>query len=55
VATAAAGILLGHGHAGAIYNATGPVLVTGTGRAACMGMSDMYGPAHALKAHPACV
>jgi len=34
VAAAAAGILLGAGHAGAIYNATGPVAVTGAERAA---------------------
>lgn len=34
VAAAAAGILLGEGHAGAIYNATGPVAVTGAERAA---------------------
>lgn len=36
VAAAAAGILLGGGHAGAIYNATGPVAVTGVERAALM-------------------
>jgi NAD(P)H dehydrogenase (quinone) len=34
VAAAAAGILLGAGHAGAIYNATGPNAVTGAERAA---------------------
>jgi NAD(P)H dehydrogenase (quinone) len=34
VAAAAAGILLGEGHAGAIYNATGPVVVSGAERAA---------------------
>jgi NAD(P)H dehydrogenase (quinone) len=33
VAAAAAGILLGEGHAGAIYNATGPAAVTGAERA----------------------
>jgi NAD(P)H dehydrogenase (quinone) len=36
VAAAAAGILLGDGHAGAIYNATGPSAVTGAERAALM-------------------
>lgn len=36
LAGAAAGILLGDGHAGAIYNATGPVAVTGTERAAAI-------------------
>jgi NAD(P)H dehydrogenase (quinone) len=36
VAAAAAGILLGEGHAGAIYNATGPAAVTGAERAALM-------------------
>jgi NAD(P)H dehydrogenase (quinone) len=34
VAAAAAGILLGEGHVGAIYNATGPAVVTGAERAA---------------------
>jgi NAD(P)H dehydrogenase (quinone) len=34
VAAAAAGILLGEGHSGAIYNATGPTVVTGEERAA---------------------
>src|SRR3984957_3693966 len=34
VAAAAAGILIGDGHAGAIYNATGPDLVSGADRAA---------------------
>ena len=34
VAAAAAGILVGEGHSGAIYNATGPVVVTGRERAA---------------------
>ncbi|ARU25433.1 SDR family oxidoreductase [Ralstonia pseudosolanacearum] len=34
VAAAAAGILLGEGHAGAIYNATGPVALSGAQRAA---------------------
>ncbi|MGF6976216.1 NAD(P)H dehydrogenase (quinone) [Paraburkholderia sp. JPY465] len=34
VAAAAAGILIGEGHAGAIYNATGPATVTGEERAA---------------------
>ncbi|AXW64073.1 NAD(P)-dependent oxidoreductase (plasmid) [Ralstonia solanacearum] len=34
VAAAAAGILLGQGHAGAVYNATGPVALTGAERAA---------------------
>jgi NAD(P)H dehydrogenase (quinone) len=34
VAAAAAGILFGEGHAGAIYNATGPAAVTGAERAA---------------------
>lgn len=34
VAAAAAGILIGDGHAGAIYNATGPRAVTGAERAA---------------------
>lgn len=34
VAAAAAGILIGEGHAGAIYNATGSVVVTGEERAA---------------------
>ena len=33
VAAAAAGILTGHGHAGAIYNATGPELFSGAQRA----------------------
>ena len=33
-AAAAAGILLGEGHSGAIYNATGPAVVTGEERAA---------------------
>ena len=33
VAAAAAGILTGHGHAGAIYNATGPELLSGAQRA----------------------
>jgi NAD(P)H dehydrogenase (quinone) len=34
VAAAAAGILIGEGHAGAIYNATGPESLSGAGRAA---------------------
>ena len=34
VAAAAAGILIGDGHAGAIYNATGPERLSGAGRAA---------------------
>src|SRR5258705_1604444 len=34
VAAAAAGILIGDGHAGAIYNATGPVRLSGAERAA---------------------
>src|SRR6185295_20099130 len=34
VAAAAAGILIGDGHAGAIYNATGPERLSGTERAA---------------------
>ena len=34
VAAAAAGILIGDGHAGAIYNATGPELLSGADRAA---------------------
>jgi NAD(P)H dehydrogenase (quinone) len=34
VAATAAGILIGEGHAGAIYNATGPAAVTGAERAA---------------------
>jgi NAD(P)H dehydrogenase (quinone) len=34
VAAAAAGILIGDGHAGATYNATGPALLTGAERAA---------------------
>jgi NAD(P)H dehydrogenase (quinone) len=34
VAAAAAGILLGEGHAGAIYNATGPERLSGAARAA---------------------
>ncbi|WP_076865732.1 SDR family oxidoreductase [Bradyrhizobium mercantei] len=36
VAVAAAGILLGEGHAGAIYGATGPAVVTGAERAALL-------------------
>jgi NAD(P)H dehydrogenase (quinone) len=36
VAAAAAGILLGEGHAGAIYNATGPAAVSGAERAALL-------------------
>ncbi|MBR0899660.1 NAD(P)H-binding protein [Bradyrhizobium tropiciagri] len=36
VAAAAAGILLGEGHAGAIYSATGPAVVSGTERAALL-------------------
>ena len=36
LAGAAAGILLGEGHAGAIYNATGPTAVTGAQRAALL-------------------
>jgi NAD(P)H dehydrogenase (quinone) len=36
IAAAAAGILLSEGHAGAIYNATGPGAVTGAGRAALL-------------------
>lgn len=36
VAAAAAGLLLGAGHAGAIHNATGPAAVTGAERAALM-------------------
>lgn len=36
LAGAAAGILLGDGHAGAIYNATGPAAVTGAERAAAI-------------------
>ncbi len=36
VAAAAAGILLGEGHVGAIYNATGPVALTGAQRAAAV-------------------
>ncbi|HWS86835.1 MAG TPA: hypothetical protein VN282_07715 [Pyrinomonadaceae bacterium] len=34
VAAAAAGILVGEGHAGAIYNATGPAALTGAEQAA---------------------
>ena len=34
VAAAAAGILIGDGHAGAIYNATGPERLSGAERAA---------------------
>ena len=41
VAAAAAGILIGDGHAGAIYNATGPKAYTGAERAAVM--SDIVG------------
>src|ERR1700758_4525150 len=37
VAAAAAGILLGDGHAGAIYNATGPERLSGAERAALIG------------------
>jgi NAD(P)H dehydrogenase (quinone) len=37
VAAAAAGLLLGDGHAGAIYNATGPAVVTGPHRADLVG------------------
>src|ERR1700733_4467583 len=37
VAAAAAGILLGDGHAGAIYNATGPERLSGADRAALIG------------------
>jgi NAD(P)H dehydrogenase (quinone) len=37
VAAAAAGILIGEGHAGAIYNATGPERLTGAERAAVIG------------------
>ncbi|REE06501.1 NAD(P)H dehydrogenase (quinone) [Paraburkholderia sp. BL27I4N3] len=45
LAAAAAGILLGEGHAGAFYNATGPDAVTGAQRAALM--SEMSGkPLH---------
>ncbi|MGH8447468.1 MAG: SDR family NAD(P)-dependent oxidoreductase, partial [Solimonas sp.] len=36
VAAAAAGILLGEGHAGAIYSATGPAVVSGAERAALL-------------------
>jgi NAD(P)H dehydrogenase (quinone) len=36
VAAAAAGILVGDGHAGAIYNATGPAAVSGAERAAAL-------------------
>jgi NAD(P)H dehydrogenase (quinone) len=36
VAAAAAGILLGNGHAGVIYNATGPASLTGAERAALL-------------------
>jgi hypothetical protein len=45
VAAAAAGILLRQGHAGAISNATGPVAVTGAGRAALL-LLTMW---HAIK------
>ena len=41
VGAAAAGILIGDGHAGAIYNATGPKAYTGAERAAIM--SDIVG------------
>jgi NAD(P)H dehydrogenase (quinone) len=41
LACAAVGILIGEGHAGAIYNATGPVVVTGRERAALI--SDITG------------
>jgi NAD(P)H dehydrogenase (quinone) len=37
VAAAAAGILVGDGHAGAIYNATGPARLSGAERAALIG------------------
>ena len=37
VAAAAAGILIGNGHAGAIYNATGPERLSGAERAALIG------------------
>jgi NAD(P)H dehydrogenase (quinone) len=37
VAAAAAGILIGEGHAGAIYNATGPERLSGADRAAVIG------------------
>lgn len=43
VAAAAAGILLGEGHVGAIYNATGPAVVTGAERAALV--SEITGKA----------
>jgi NAD(P)H dehydrogenase (quinone) len=41
VAAAAAGILVGHGHEGATYNATGPVRVSGAERAAII--ADIVG------------
>jgi len=41
LAAAAAGVLLGDGHAGAIYNGTGPAIVDGPGKAAIV--SDIVG------------
>jgi NAD(P)H dehydrogenase (quinone) len=41
LADAAAGVLLGDGHAGAIYNGTGPAIIDGPGRAAIV--SDVVG------------
>lgn len=51
VAAAAAGILIGDGHAGAIYNATGPKAYTGAERAAVM--SDIVGKPISFAAMPA--
>jgi NAD(P)H dehydrogenase (quinone) len=47
VAAAAAGILIGDGHAGAIYNATGPERLSGAERAAVIG--DIAGKPLAFK------
>jgi hypothetical protein len=44
VAAAAAGILIGNGHAGAIYNAIGPERLSGAERAGVLGI----GPAVAV-------
>ena len=41
LAAAAAGVLLGDGHAGAIYNGTGPAIIDGPGKAAIV--SDVVG------------
>ena len=50
VAAAVAGALVSEGHAGAIYNATGPAVITGEDRAALA--SELFGKPLAFMAIP---